>query len=79
MTYAEWWVVSAITAELQDAAVRRILFDDLYPLSGYFNPPIPFLCIWKELAECGEPLLRGLDKLAYQVFFEGHVILADGQ
>ena len=56
-----------------------ILFDDLHALACDFEPPILLLCIWKELAERGEPLLRGLENLAYQIFCESQVIPADGQ
>ena len=56
-----------------------ILFDDLHALAGYFEPPILLLCIWKELAERGEPFLWGLENLAYQIFSESHVIPADRQ
>src|SRR5215475_13487793 len=65
--------------ELQDAAVGWILFDDLHALACYFEPPILFLCIGKELAQRGEALLRRLENLAYQIFGESHVIPADRQ
>ncbi len=56
-----------------------ILFDDLYTLPCYFDPPIFLLYAWKELAERGESLLRGFENLAYQIFSESHIIPADGQ
>src|SRR6266576_6017984 len=68
-----------LRAKFQDAPVCWILFDDLHALACYFDPPILLLCIGKELAERGEPLLCGLENLAYQIFFEGQVIPADGQ
>src|SRR4029077_14547162 len=51
-------------AKFQDPAVCWVFFDDLHALSCYFDPPIPFLCVRKELAERGESLLRGLEYLA---------------
>src|ERR1700692_2793750 len=68
-----------LRAKFQDAAVSGILFDDLHPLARYFDSPILLLCIWKELAERGEALLRRLEYLAYQIFLESHVIHADRQ
>ena len=56
-----------------------ILFDNLHSLARYFDPPIRLLGLWKELTERREPLLLGLENLAYQIFCESHVTLADGQ
>ena len=52
-----------------DAAMRRVLLDDLHALSRHFDLPVFFSRIWKELAECSEPLLLRLENLAYEVLF----------
>ena len=60
--------------ELQDAAVCRILFDDLDALTGRLCPPVPLVGMWKEFAQGGKPFLGRFEHLADQVFFERQVI-----
>ncbi len=50
-----------------------------YALACNFDLPIVLLCIGIVFTERGEPLICGLENLAYQIFCESHIIPADRQ
>src|SRR5580693_5815714 len=58
--------VDKLRAELQEAAMLRVLFDDLYTLACHFHSPIFLLGLRKVLAERSEPRFRSLEHLADQ-------------
>src|SRR5258708_385120 len=65
--------------ELQDAAVERVFFDDLYPLAGYLHAPVLFFYAGIEFAEGGEAIVGRLEDLPDEVFFKREIIAADGE
>src|SRR5262249_809035 len=68
-----------LSAEFEDAAVFRILLDDLHALSCLLEPPILFMCVRVELAKRSEPLLVRLQNLPYEISFEREVVPAHRQ